>query len=162
MAQGRPPASATYAMHSGPSAAVPQQHAQLQAFNSDEISKLIARSDAPRDLQQPSARAYAPPLPPRPIRAGAMGDGRRLRARRRARRLGHHIEDQVALNRAPALSPSNQPSRRICQRQEASARSKHRDCKKRDAERLGDFGLHDRTLRRQAKRPATDAPCWII
>jgi hypothetical protein len=73
MAQGRPPVAATYAMHSGPSAAVPQQHAQLQAFNSDEISKLIAHSDVPRDLQPPSARAYAPHPPPRPIRAGAMG-----------------------------------------------------------------------------------------
>jgi hypothetical protein len=73
MAQARPPSSATYAMHSGPSAAVPQQRQQLQAFNSDEISKLIARSDAPVDLQHPTASAYAPRPTPRPIRAGAMG-----------------------------------------------------------------------------------------
>jgi hypothetical protein len=73
MAQARPSSSSMYAMHSAPSAAVPQQQRQLQAFNSDEISKLIARSSAPLDLQHPTASAYAPRPPPRPVRAGAMG-----------------------------------------------------------------------------------------
>jgi hypothetical protein len=73
MAQARPAASAMYAMRSGPSAAVPQQQRQLQAFNADEISNLIARSSQPLDLHH-TASAYAPPLPPaRPVRAGAMG-----------------------------------------------------------------------------------------
>jgi hypothetical protein len=45
----------------------------LQAFNADDISKLIARSNQPLDLQHPTASAYAPRPPPRPIRAGAMG-----------------------------------------------------------------------------------------
>jgi hypothetical protein len=62
-----------YAMHSAPSAALPQQQRQLQAFNSDEISKLISRSGAPLDLQHPTASAYAPRPPLRPTRAGAMG-----------------------------------------------------------------------------------------
>jgi hypothetical protein len=66
-----------YAMHSGPSAAVPQpprREQELQAFNADEISKLIARSNAPLDLQHPTARAYAAPrTPQRPVRAGAIG-----------------------------------------------------------------------------------------
>jgi hypothetical protein len=69
MAQAHPPSSGMYAMHSGPSPSVPQQPQRLRAFNSDEISKLIARSGAPLDLQHPTASAYAP----RPSRAGAMG-----------------------------------------------------------------------------------------
>jgi hypothetical protein len=73
MASARPASSAMYAMHRSPSGAVPQQERQLQAFNSDEISKLIARSGTPLDLQHPTASAYAPRPPPRPIRAGAMG-----------------------------------------------------------------------------------------
>jgi hypothetical protein len=73
MAQARPSSSAMFAMHSAPSAAVPQRQRQLQAFNSDEISKLIARSDAPLDLQHPKASAYGSRPPPRPARAGAMG-----------------------------------------------------------------------------------------
>jgi hypothetical protein len=69
MAQAHPPSSEMYAMHNGPSPSVPQQRQQLQAFNADEISKLLARSGAPLDVQHPTASAYAP----RPIRAGAMG-----------------------------------------------------------------------------------------
>jgi hypothetical protein len=72
MAQARPSSAAMYAMRSGPSAAVPEQR-QLQAFNADEISKLIARTNRPINLQHPTASAYAPPLPPRAVRAGAMG-----------------------------------------------------------------------------------------
>jgi hypothetical protein len=73
MASARAPSSAMYAMHSGPSAAVPQQQRQLQAFNTDEISKLIARTNQPIDLRHPTASAYAPPLPPRAVRSGTMG-----------------------------------------------------------------------------------------
>ncbi|MBV9064183.1 MAG: extensin family protein [Methylobacteriaceae bacterium] len=73
MAQARPAASAMYAMHSGPSAAVPAQREQLQAFDADEISKLIARTKQPVDLRHSTASAYAPPLPMRAVRAGAMG-----------------------------------------------------------------------------------------
>jgi hypothetical protein len=74
MAQARPSSSAMYAMHSGPSAAVPEQRQQLQAFNADEISKLIARTNRPIDLRHSTASAYAPPrVPAAPVRAGAMG-----------------------------------------------------------------------------------------
>jgi hypothetical protein len=77
MASARPPSSAMYAMHASPSAAVPQpprRQEELQAFNADEISKLIARSNAPLDLQHPTANAYAAPrTPQRPVRAGAIG-----------------------------------------------------------------------------------------
>jgi len=75
MASARPSSSVMYAMHRGPTAAVPQQERQLQAFNADEISKLIARTNQPLDLQHSTATAYAPPRPPpRPVRAGAMGN----------------------------------------------------------------------------------------
>ena len=75
MAATRPNSSEMYAMHRGPAAAVPQQERQLQAFNADEISKLIARSNQPLDLQHTTASAYvAPRPPPRSIRAGAMGN----------------------------------------------------------------------------------------
>ena len=76
MAQARPASSGMYAMHNAPTAAVPQQRQQpeqLQAFNADEISKLLARSSAPIDLRHPTASAYAAPLPPRAVRSGAMG-----------------------------------------------------------------------------------------
>ncbi|GAC1335889.1 MAG: hypothetical protein NVSMB26_21410 [Beijerinckiaceae bacterium] len=78
MAQGGRPAAAssTYAMHSAPSAAVPRQERSFEGrtFDSQAISKLIARSDAPLDLRNSNASAYAPPRPPaRPVRAGAMG-----------------------------------------------------------------------------------------
>jgi hypothetical protein len=75
MAATRPNSSEMYAMDRGPAAAVPQQERQLQAFNADEISKLIARSNQPLDLQHTTASAYvAPRPPPRPISAGAMGN----------------------------------------------------------------------------------------
>jgi hypothetical protein len=72
MAQARPAASGMYAMHNAPGASVPRQE-RLQAFNADEISKLIARTNQPLDLQHSTATAYAPPAAARPVRAGAMG-----------------------------------------------------------------------------------------
>src|SRR4051795_10619346 len=72
MAQARPASSGMYAMHNGPAASVPRQE-RLQAFNADEISKLIARTNQPLTLQHSTATAYAPPPPARPVRAGAMG-----------------------------------------------------------------------------------------
>jgi hypothetical protein len=74
MAQALPPSTGMYAMHNGPAGRVPQQPLQLQAFNADEISKLLARSGRPVDLQHPTASAYAPPRAlAAPVRAGAMG-----------------------------------------------------------------------------------------
>ena len=106
MAATRPNSSEMYAMHRGPAAAVPQQERQLQAFNADEISKLIARSNQPLYLQHTTASAYVGTPPAAAVDPRRRhGERRRLRAGRLPRGLGCHLENPDALGTSCDLRP---------------------------------------------------------